>query len=312
MRAMRRVLAFLVVVAAAASTRASAAELEITAGESTVRTAPFDVAPLLTRLHAGDRLTGEADAQNGWFSVSLPDGRHGFVHAADARALAAPRPAPVLAAPAPTEAVPTAAPAAELAVPPRVSASPAVVVASAATAGAAHVSALLGVMFELLPVGSLSGSSNGKTVTNDTQVTVALAPFLDIPLSPWIELGASPQFVFKVKTDGAAQSTTEYDLRARLTARDPVTPQTNMFFRFSPGYSILSLPAGSLPAGTSGPGGPWIDFAVGSEITVAPGLVLVVDVGYQLGFQSVTFPDSSSADTRTQFVHLGVGMALGL
>ncbi len=297
---MRTLAAFLTVLAALGSTSAHAGEVEITAGDSVVRTAPFEVAPPLTHVHAGERLTGEPDAQNGWVRVTLPDGRSGFLRAADAHVLSAP-PAPAEAA-APSPA-PAAAPA---------PAAPPPVVVSAAAPEAPRGPVLLGAMFELLPVGSLRGSARGMTVTEDALVTVALAPFVDVPISPWFEVGASPQFVFKVKAIGDTGSATEYDLRARLTVRDPITPTSRMFFRFSPGYSIISPPSGVLPDGTSNPAGPWLDFAIGSEVTVAPGQVLVVDLGYQLGFQGTTLPDGTNVDYRTQFVHLGVGMALGL
>jgi hypothetical protein len=305
MRGMRTAVALMVALAALGSTRAEAAEVEITAAESVVHTAPFEVAPPLTRVHAGDRLAGDADAQSGWLRVTLPDGRTGFLRAGDAHLIAAavPPPQPPAAAPLSTPAEPPVA-----SLPP---AAPPVVVSSPAPSVPPRGPALLGVMFELLPVGSLRGSTNGTTVTSDALVTVALAPFLDVPLSPWFAVGVSPQFVFKVKS-GGTDSTTEYDLRARLTVRDPVTPTTRMFFRFSPGYSILSVPAGVLPDSASTPGGAYFDFAVGSEVTVAPGLILVVDLGYQFGFQGTTLANGAEVDYRTQFVHLGVGMALGL
>jgi hypothetical protein len=168
------------------------------------------------------------------------------------------------------------------------------------------------VMFELMPVGSLERTANGTTVSDDALVTVALAPFVDVPLSPSFELGVSPQFVFKVKTSGETGSATEYDLRARLTVRDPVPSTARMFARLSPGYSFLALPSGVLPDGVPAPGGFWFDLAVGSEISVSPGTWLVVDLGYQIGLQGTTLLDNSNVDFRTQFVHLGIGMAAGL
>ena len=67
------------------SSLARAAEVDITAPEAVVHTAPFNVAPVLARVHAGDKLTGDADAQAGWLRVQLPDSRRGFLQVADAR-----------------------------------------------------------------------------------------------------------------------------------------------------------------------------------------------------------------------------------
>jgi hypothetical protein len=311
-RGMRKLAALSMALGALISATALAAEVEITAGESIVRTAPFDVAPTLAHVHAGDRLTGEADAQNGWLRVSLPDGRNGFVHAGDARALpppAAPAPPPLPAADSGEAQAPPALP-----LPAAIAGGQPTTVVVPISAPPSHRNGptLLGMMFELLPVGSVELTQKGMTTTGDALVTVALAPFVDVPLSPAFELGASPQFVFKVKTSGDVGSATEYDLRARLTVRDPAATTARMFARVSPGYSILSLPAGALPDNTSSPAGFWVDFAVGSEIAVSPDSWLVVDLGYQIGLQGTTLPDGSNADFRTQFVHLGIGLAAGL
>lgn len=64
---------------------ARAAEVNVTTPEAAVRTAPFGVAPVLARVHAGDRLSGDADVQPGWLRVQLTDGRSGFLPMADAQ-----------------------------------------------------------------------------------------------------------------------------------------------------------------------------------------------------------------------------------
>jgi hypothetical protein len=64
---------------------ARAADVEVVGGDADVRSAPFAVAPVLVRVHAGDKLTGGTDAQPGWLHVSLPDGRHGFLLGTQAR-----------------------------------------------------------------------------------------------------------------------------------------------------------------------------------------------------------------------------------
>jgi hypothetical protein len=127
--------------------------------------------------------------------------------------------------------------------------------------------------------------------------------------TPYVSLGFSPQILLGVKESGAAQSSTEYDFRARLTLRDPVSPQETVYFRVSPGYSVVSV--ANLDPAIANPKGAVFDFAAGTEIKVGPKLIFVFDLGYQLGFQS-TEAAGTAADFNTRYLHVGVGFALGV
>jgi uncharacterized protein YgiM (DUF1202 family) len=375
-----------------------AAELAVTAPESVVRSAPFDVAPEIGRVHAGDRLTAEDQAQGVWRRVQLSDGRWGFLHEAEIKVTSAPVPvAPTPALAAPGAAAPAATPSPALVGPKQVvvrvtalelgvrataaaeapvsqtlhqndvvkafadledgwrrielSAGRAGFVSDAgvqvvetyagaapgavATAGVVAETpaanppdrgapdslselTLLGAIFELLPLGRLSAGPTGNASSTDAASAVAVAPFLDVPLAPYVSLGFSPQFIFGVKGSSASDSATEYDLRARLTGRYPVSPSARTYLRFSPGYSLISLPGSSSSGGGSDPTGLSLDFAIGAEVELLPKLVLVVDLGYQLGFQSSTVSDATSisdgtkVDFHTSYLHLGAGLAVGL
>ena len=307
---MRRALlvVFAVVFFAAES---QAAEVDVTAPEAIVRRAPFDVAPEVGRVHAGDKLSGNDQPSGDWRFIQLPGGGAGYVHDADVKAV----PPPV--APAPPAADPKVSEAA--ARPP--SAPVAAVVIAAPTSGAATPpvepsqppSAQLGVMFEMMPNGSIATSSdNGSSdLTTDTAFAVAVAPYLDVPVgTPYFTVGFSPQILLGVKGSGGdTQSATEYDLRARLTLRDPVSPQGTVYFRFSPGYSIVSIP--NLDPALSNPKGAVFDFSLGTELSVGPKLVFVFDLGYQLGLQSAS-DAGSTADFHTRYLHVGVGFGLGI
>jgi hypothetical protein len=377
----------------------AAAELAVTAPESVVRSAPFEVAPEIGRVHAGNRLTAEDQAQGIWRRVQLPDGRWGFLHEAEIKVTSAPvpvAPAPTTSAPGP--AAPAATPSGVLAGPKQMvvrvtalelgvrataaaeapasqmlhqndevkafadlengwrrielsagragfvsdagvevvetnaSIAPGAVATTGVVAETPAVSppdrgapdslselTLLGAIFELLPVGRLSAGAAGTNTTGtDAASAVAIAPFLDVPLAPNVSLGLSPQFIFGVKGSAASDSATEYDLRARLTGRYPLSPSARTYLRFSPGYSLISLPGGSSSGGGSNPTGLSLDFAVGAEVELLPKLVLVVDLGYQFGFQSSTVSDAGSisdgskVDFHTRYLHLGAGLAVGL
>lgn len=168
-------------------------------------------------------------------------------------------------------------------------------------------------MFEMLPVGTLTAeSSPGVKAYADSVFAVGVAPFLDAALSPYFALGISPQVIFRVKGDGdASKSAREFDFRARLTGRLPLSPKVRAFARLSPGYSLIvrpPAPAGATPTPTrSDPRGFLVGFAVGLEVAVLPNLFIVSDLGYQTGFQA-----SNDGDVRTSYLHLGAGFAIGL
>ena len=168
-------------------------------------------------------------------------------------------------------------------------------------------------MFELLPVGTLMATeSNGKTSRDgsvDSRFAVAVAPALDIAASPYFAMGVSPKVVFRVKGENAsARSATEFDFRFRLTGRVPLSQSTRVYGRVSPGFSLISLP----DADGNDPKGFVIDTSVGIEVAVLPRLFVVVDLGYQVGFQSSKSPAADVTFDGTRYLHLGGGLAVGL
>ncbi|HEX4406846.1 MAG TPA: hypothetical protein VH560_18535 [Polyangia bacterium] len=74
------------------------------------RSAPFEVAPVLSALVSGAKLSADRTADNGWRRVALPDGRFAFVRDSDVEVdLSSPEstppvPSPAAAAPATTRA----------------------------------------------------------------------------------------------------------------------------------------------------------------------------------------------------------------
>jgi hypothetical protein len=79
----------LVVSAMMFAENADAADLDVTASVSVVRSAPSDVAPEVGRVRAGDRLAGSDQLSGEWRFVKLPDGRGGYLRERDARVVAA-------------------------------------------------------------------------------------------------------------------------------------------------------------------------------------------------------------------------------
>ncbi len=268
-----------------ASSLAQAADVEVVGGDADVRSAPFAVAPVVARVHAGDKLAGGADAQPGWVHVSLPDGRRGFLLTGQARVTGAPETAP-----------------------------PAAVLPSAPQSPLPSSSfgpTLLGFTFELVPDGTLKRSGNGPDMRADLAATSALGLFLDVPVWRGVQIGASSRVVLKVRGTAATDSGTEVDLRARLSGCRPLSSRASVCLRFSPGYAVLALPSSELPNQASSPSGLTLDAAAGGQVALLPDLELVFDAGYQWSFLDTSVA-GVRVDLRLDSLHAGVGFALRL
>jgi hypothetical protein len=174
--------------------------------------------------------------------------------------------------------------------------------AAVKTAESATGPSLLGVVFELMPAGTITGvgsdAPQGRAVSRDAAFAVGATMFLDAALSRFLALGMASRVGLRTKPeDATGLSATQVDLRVRLTARAPVSPNAHLYGRLSPGYSFIMLPQSN---DVSPPIGALIDCAVGAEIGVLPRMFVVVDLGYQVGFQS---PMSS------RYLHIGAGLA---
>jgi hypothetical protein len=77
-----------------------------------------------------------------------------------------------------------------------------------------------------------------------------------------------------------------------------------VFARASAGYSVIDV-SGAY-ASFPNPKGLVVDGSAGLDVALIPNLFLIVDLGYQAGFQS-----GSAGDIQTSYLHLGAGLAVG-
>ena len=316
MRPIPTAAALAILLAVAAGARAEAAEVDLVVPESVVRTAPSNAAPELARVKAPGRLPADDKPHGTWRRVQLPDGRYGFLPDADVAVALPSAPAaaePPAALPTPAGETPTPAAPAPAPVP---ASAPIVVTTTPEPEPRDDVPTRLGVVFSIFPVGTFARTVMNATGTSnasaDTAFAVGVAPTLDFLASPYLSLGISPQAVFRVRTEnGTGQSSTEYDIRGRLTGRLPLSAAgTAAYARLSPAFSVVAVPepaANVMPARS--PKGFLVDLSVGVEVAVLPRLFAIVDLGYQWGFQSASLADVTFEGTR--YLHLGVGFGVG-
>jgi hypothetical protein len=181
----------------------------------------------------------------------------------------------------------------------------------------------LGLSLSALPLGAISrggtspvGAFNGG---GDAAPAMAVSPFFEYSLRPYVSVGVSPQVVFNVKASGDSSTATEYDLRARVTFWKGVSPRLVAFARLSPGYSIIALPdawTNTFAGASLGTDKGWLlGASAGVEYLVSPAAFLILEGGYQAGFQGAVLTSGGARyelDLATRYPHVGLGFGFTL
>ena len=159
----------------------------------------------------------------------------------------------------------------------------------------------------LLPSGRLEGRYETPfgVITGETDTAVAggIGFFLDGALGRYATIGLAPQYLFNVKADGTGDSTEELDLMARLTLWYPAAERVALCAYLAPGYSVIFPDTDEGDAAK----GFVFGFGAGAELDLSPRAFVSAEVGYQLGFQALTFLGEEVA-YRTQYLHLAAGV----
>jgi hypothetical protein len=175
----------------------------------------------------------------------------------------------------------------------------------------------LGADLELLPSGSLHQTASfGQPSDASAQTAYALGGTLEQRIGDLFAIGFAPRLLWNIGpadalTGASGQSAPtgkQLDLRARVAVGTDLSPATRVFAYVAPGYSIGFQPSG---ADTVHPHGVIAGGGVGVMHALGPTFALVVDIGYQMGFQGYTDPSRGEIDDRTSFFHLAIGLASG-
>jgi hypothetical protein len=176
----------------------------------------------------------------------------------------------------------------------------------AVTQTAAPQKGRVGVQLELVPTGSLTIKSGPIDESHSAAFAYGVGGTFDYDVTPNISVGLAPRIIFNVIDKDApsgADADKELDLRARFTAHFPVAPKLNVYGFAAPGYSIILLPS---DARSDDPAGFVLGLGGGASFDVAPNLYVAGELGYQLGFQSVSYM-GQSADVTTDLLSISLG-----
>jgi hypothetical protein len=134
---------------------------------------------------------------------------------------------------------------------------------------------------------------------------------LEHRIGDWLAVGFAPRVVWSIGPADAVSSASqqvqtgdEVDLRAHVALGTDVSERMRVLAYAAPGYAIGFEHSG---ASTVHPHGLLAGGGVAMSWALAPRFAVVIDVGYQHGFQSYSDATRGTIEDRTAYWHLGVG-----
>jgi hypothetical protein len=166
------------------------------------------------------------------------------------------------------------------------------------------------VQLELLPVGSAEASvDDGPSDSADAATAYGVSVSFDRAVHKYLTVGLSPRVILNVTGEDSpdeAESATELDLRARITAHYPVAPQMEIYGSITPGFSFI-MPGDDDEESYSGFA---IGAAAGATYDLSPSTFLNAEIGYQRAFTNTDMTvlgQSVDVDVDLSYLHLGLG-----
>ena len=178
----------------------------------------------------------------------------------------------------------------------------------------------VGVDLELAPSGSITTQIGSSSSTSDAAASYGIGGLFDYGVSRYLSIGFAPRYLLNVKQSnsqnnpgGSNDTATELDLRARIAAHVPVANKLKAYGYVSPGYSIIFAPSNSNNSDNAT--GLSLGLGGGVQYQIKPSLALTGELGYQVGYQSVTIDVlgiKSDIEFETRYLHFGVGLLVAL
>jgi hypothetical protein len=151
-------------------------------------------------------------------------------------------------------------------------------------------------------LGKISASGGGFSVSNDAAFAFGIMPVFDYAINSTFFVGLGPMYTFNVKgKDAMGDAAKEIDIMLRAGGGAPVADKMSVYGYLSPGYSIVSPPSGDSAKGFV------IGAHAGGMMDITPSAFVNAELGYQMGFQSV-----SGFDFKTSFFQIGLGAGMHL
>jgi len=161
----------------------------------------------------------------------------------------------------------------------------------------------LGLTLVPAPFGSLRSGPPGGEFWVGSEFAFAVMPVVDLSLAHHLFVGFAPSYTFNVKARGGLpDAESELDLLLRIGAELAATERLQIYGYLSPGYSFMY----GMPSGGEGARGPVIGLHGGGRLDLTPAFFVNAEVGYQMGFQTVS-TNGADADWYAAFFQIGLG-----
>lgn len=160
----------------------------------------------------------------------------------------------------------------------------------------------LGLTLVPAPFGTLKSGTPGAEFSVGSQFAFAVMPVLDISRAHHLFVGFAPCYTFNIKAkNGPDDAASELDLLLRIGAEVAATDRIQLYGYLSPGYAFMY----GLPTGVSARG-PVIGLHAGGRLDLTATFFVNAEVGYQMGFQTVS-TSGSNPDWYASFFQIGLG-----
>ena len=188
-------------------------------------------------------------------------------------------------------------------------AEPAAAPAKPASAAASDSKMRGGLDLVPTPFGSAKASAGGISATTDLGFAFGLMPFFDYMINNNFFVGIGPTYTLNLKPkSGGGNAAKELDISLRLGGGAPVADKIQIYGYASPGYSIVFPPSG---AGSDKAKGFSVGFHAGGMYDVTPTAFVNLELGYLLGFESISV-GGASVDDKFSLFQIGLGGGIRL
>ena len=162
----------------------------------------------------------------------------------------------------------------------------------------------------LLPGGTFEISNGTDSESQSLGTAFGMTGLVDFDVHPNLSIGVAPRLILNIKPEGETDAAKQFDLAVRFTGGAPVgAGNIRMFGFLAPGYSTMFFP--NSDSNIDNPAGVVLGFGGGLAFALQPGLELTGELGYQMGFQSVSVNGETFGIT-TDFMHVGIGILAAL
>ena len=160
--------------------------------------------------------------------------------------------------------------------------------------------------FALVPVGAVHTKVNDQSTDLAVGTAYGVSGNLEIFALPNVALGLNPGVTFGLQGDMATAAATQIDVRARARIGKLTADGLGGYLYATGGLSWIVAPNGGETSM-----GPILGIGGGVSHRVDDAAVVSFEVGYQLGFQSVSGPQTE-VERSSELFHIGFGVGWDL